>query len=686
MTETYSHQALPAGAMVQEYRIVRVLGTGSFGIVYTAENKFFEELVAFKEFLPKDLAFRTEGARVAPLSSETEGTYIWALQNFLKEAKILWELASSVPHRSIVRVRQFIEANGTAYMVMDYEEGRPLSQILKVRGRLPEKELKLILDSLLDGLERVHAASVWHRDIKPANILLRSDGSPVLIDFGAARREIAGLDRSVMAVFSPAYAAPEQVYEAGEHGPWTDIYALGATLYRATTGARPTNSSARLQGSAYIPATQAAQGSYTPTFLAAIDAALELEYKERPPSITEWRRMFGAHDDHDLNTGKDVDATVVPPPQPEFPGSAEPGLPSTYPTQSRSSTGPPRGLVDSGRRRKKVIVGALAGVVLVAIVISIFLFEYFFPPLTTQNQPAKSEDKIVLSKLSLRSAAARNLELQMAIKKYQGPISQSAVKPIFGLKSGFRITQNNKEKFQTTIDDFFDRTDIATKVIGGDCDLLFDLTTEQQTTRLNLRSNIHGDNTLSLHQESFDVENDQQLLSLLKAVVSREYSFNVLQALQIVNSRKNEVNLLLNSRRENSGTFQVGDKIKMCMTPSRSAYYLLFNVNLDGIYLLFPWLQKKQNLLDANQTYCPVQIEVTPPTGVELVLAIGTDDHKVSRPYQHVTSENKPFHQWSFDGEGQKNAVDLSEHLLTRLFNTSSKKWSVDSRFIKTFD
>ena len=314
MNETYSQHALPLDTMVQEYRIVGVLGAGSFGIVYIAENKYFNETVALKEFLPTDLACRPEGTRVSPLSSETEETYHFALKKFLDEARTLRELGHPVSHRNIVRVRQFIEANDTAYMVMDYEEGRPLSRILDKRRTLPEEELKNILEPLLDGLERVHKANVWHRDVKPNNILIRPDGSPVLIDFGAARREVAGTDRSIMSQFTPTYAALEQVYAAGQQGPWTDIYALGATLYRAVTGKKPTNATERfLQGAAYIPAIQAAEGDYSQTFLAAIDAALELKPQDRPQSIAEWRRRFKGEYQQETVKEEDDDATVVQP-------------------------------------------------------------------------------------------------------------------------------------------------------------------------------------------------------------------------------------------------------------------------------------------------------------------------------------------------------------------------------------
>jgi serine/threonine protein kinase len=294
MPQTFSANALPAGTMIQEYRILKVLGAGSFGIVYQAENVYLDEIVAIKEFLPSDLACRTEGTRVLPLSSSTEEPYLWALRQFLKEAQILWNLARPDRHPNIVRVSRFHEDNGTAYMVMDFEEGRSLAAILDERGRLPEADLRAILFPLLDGLERVHNASVWHRDIKPANILIRPDGSPVFIDFGAARQDRGDQARSIMAMYSPAYAAPEQVMSMGEQGPWTDIYSLAATLYRAVTGKTPTSVAERALGVAHVPAVEAGRGEYGPTLLLAIDKALSLQPRERPQRVAEWRQFLVA--------------------------------------------------------------------------------------------------------------------------------------------------------------------------------------------------------------------------------------------------------------------------------------------------------------------------------------------------------------------------------------------------------
>ncbi|HBG94160.1 MAG TPA: serine/threonine protein kinase, partial [Chromatiaceae bacterium] len=196
------NQALPIGAMIEEFRIVQVLGTGAFGVVYQCDNTYLDETVAIKEFLPTDLATRQLDGQIVPLSEATTEAFCWALGRFLDEAKTLWSLGHPLPHRNIVRVTRYRELNGSAYMFMEFEHGRPLSVVLEERGALAFEELRRIVEPLLDGLERVHSSGIVHRDIKPANILIRADGSPVLIDFGAARYVARSGERSVFATYT----------------------------------------------------------------------------------------------------------------------------------------------------------------------------------------------------------------------------------------------------------------------------------------------------------------------------------------------------------------------------------------------------------------------------------------------------------------------------------------------------
>lgn len=280
--------ALPPGTeLVGDFRIESVLGAGGFGITYLADEIALARSVTIKEYFPTDFAARDHDHGAVPRSSDCAGDYRWGLDRFIEEAQTL----ARFDHRNICRVYRYFRANNTGYMVLHFEEGASLKGWLKGLGRAPRQaELDRIVGPLLDALEIIHKADFLHRDIAPDNIMIRKDGSPVLIDFGSARGDIARHSRTVSALVKPGYSPYEQYAETGsQQGPWTDIYALGATLYHAITGKRPLDSPSRIVKDELVKARDAALSSYRPQFLAAIDRALDLDIKRRPQSVAAWR-------------------------------------------------------------------------------------------------------------------------------------------------------------------------------------------------------------------------------------------------------------------------------------------------------------------------------------------------------------------------------------------------------------
>ena len=261
---------------------------GGFGTTYLAWDTHLEKAVAIKEYLPGELATRSADGKVVPLSGERAADYRWGLERFLQEARTL----ARFEHPHIVRVLRYFEANGTAYMVMDYERGDPLNTMLQHKPQPPEALLKALFGPLLDGLGVVHAGGFLHRDIKPENIVVRASGQPVLIDFGAARNAIGGTTRSLTAVLTPGYAPLEQYSGEGRQGPWTDLYAMAGVLYRAVTGAAPPDAVSRLKADTVGAALSRLRGRYSAPFLRAIEWALAMDEKKRPQSVDEWRRAL----------------------------------------------------------------------------------------------------------------------------------------------------------------------------------------------------------------------------------------------------------------------------------------------------------------------------------------------------------------------------------------------------------
>ncbi|HRF08732.1 MAG TPA: serine/threonine-protein kinase [Xanthobacteraceae bacterium] len=301
--------ALPPGASIAGYQIIRTLGAGGFGITYEAESPFTGKRVAIKEFFPRGIASRGEGTRLV-YAPKDEEIVEWALRRF--ETSTLDQCR--LKHPNIVDVVHYVKDNGTGYMIMEYVEGETLEHWLRARGDEPTpEELQPLLAPVLSALEYLHGANMIHRDIAPDNIMVRPDGTPMIIDFGAVKliqhetqlRSEAGRSFAVMKQF---YSPAEQIQEDGEIDHRADIYSFGAVLYRALAGQPPASAEARMQKIAlaktdpYVPL-----GDYVPElapeFSDAVDRALAFDARDRQPHVDELR--------YELGWSEDADATAA---------------------------------------------------------------------------------------------------------------------------------------------------------------------------------------------------------------------------------------------------------------------------------------------------------------------------------------------------------------------------------------
>ncbi len=284
-------QALAAGVVVGgDYEIEKVLGAGGFGITYLARDRRLDRKVAVKEYFPSSLAFRDDGVTVAAIATDAGVDFDWGLDRFLTEAQTLARLS----HPNIVKVTRYFKENSTAYMVLEFVEGQDFEGWLRGLGRPPtQAELDKIVAPLLDALAFVHKADVVHRDIKPENIYIReSDGAPILLDFGAARQALGQHSRATAAFVSPGYSPPEShLTDPKEQGPWTDIYGLAASLYRALVGKAPTQVLNRVANDTYVPLGNQLENAkdYRATFLSAVDRGMRLRREDRPKTTSAWR-------------------------------------------------------------------------------------------------------------------------------------------------------------------------------------------------------------------------------------------------------------------------------------------------------------------------------------------------------------------------------------------------------------
>ncbi len=292
-----AHDALPPGTRLDEFEIVKVLGVGGFGIVYLALDTVLQRQVAIKEYMPTALAGRRAGATVSVRSPSQASTFTLGLESFFSEARML----ASFDHPSLVKVHRFWKANGTAYMVMPYYPGQTLKEVrLGMRTAPDGRWLLALVEPLLGALEVLHRDGVYHRDISPDNILLLPDGRPVLLDFGSARRVVGDKAQSLTAILKPNFAPVEQYADQADmpQGPWTDLYALGATVHYMLTGLAPSPAVLRAVRDG-LPALSVLSGEgdvpypdVPMRFLATIDWTLALAPDDRPQSVAFVRQGF----------------------------------------------------------------------------------------------------------------------------------------------------------------------------------------------------------------------------------------------------------------------------------------------------------------------------------------------------------------------------------------------------------
>jgi serine/threonine protein kinase len=285
---TQANQPLADGYQLQNYRIRKVLSCGGFSIVYLADDEN-DVPVAIKEYLPSSLALRSGGDALPAIAPEDLATFRYGMKCFFEEGRSL----AGLSHNNVVRVLNFFRANETAYLVMRYERGRTLQEHIEhARGGIKEDFIRRVFTLLLNGLREVHTNKLLHLDIKPANIYIRNDGSPVLIDFGAARQTLTAETARLSSMFTPGFAAPEQYRQRELLGPWSDIYSVGATIYCCLAETAPPPADQRLDKDKYASARRLWGGRYSDKLLQTIDWCLRLDHLRRPQSVFALQKVL----------------------------------------------------------------------------------------------------------------------------------------------------------------------------------------------------------------------------------------------------------------------------------------------------------------------------------------------------------------------------------------------------------
>ncbi len=296
MPETYDPETYPkewnyleAGTIIDQYMIERELAHGGFSSVYLARQLEDQVQVAIKEYLPRKLAHRTWNNVVVPHNDETRQLFMRGRALFFEEAKVL----ANLKHHNIVEVINFFQANETVYMVMTYDYGLTLDKILKKKLlKIDEAFLLNVFTRLLDGIAAIHDNNLLHLDIKPANILIRSQQDPLLLDFGAIEQYPVPKKLNRTKVLTKGFSPIEQYSSKTQLGPWSDIYAIGATMRTCLEPKNPIPTPDREKKDTLVPAVKAFKNKFPAYLLEAIDWAMAIYPGDRPPNIKELQQAL----------------------------------------------------------------------------------------------------------------------------------------------------------------------------------------------------------------------------------------------------------------------------------------------------------------------------------------------------------------------------------------------------------
>lgn len=289
---------LPPGAVVGGYQLIRKLSSGGFGIVYLALDPEGQP-VAVKEYLPSSLATREPGQRQPQVAPDKLALYRLGLKSFFEEGRAL----AQISHASVVSVLNFFRENETVYMVMNYLEGDTLQDFIVTardmkRPRvLGEASIRSLFDEILRGLRIVHQHKMLHLDLKPANLFITEDNRAVMLDFGAAREVLSKQGRFIRPMYTPGFAAPEMYRRDVPLGPWTDIYAIGASLYACMQGGSPPEATQRQTADRLAQSLARLRGAYSDRLIEVVKWCMALDAMARPQSVFALQRALSREPD-----------------------------------------------------------------------------------------------------------------------------------------------------------------------------------------------------------------------------------------------------------------------------------------------------------------------------------------------------------------------------------------------------
>ena len=662
--------------LIGNYKLLEEIGRGGMGVVYLGEQVSLKRQVAIKT-LPLEMAHDED-----------------FLQRIENEAKILAKFSNP----NIVYIHDRVTQDDAIYLIMEYVPGITVADRLRDDGPYELNEAARIIIRVAVALEHAHSKGIIHRDIKPSNIMIRTDNVVKVTDFGIAKSsEGSDITRLRFTPGTRDYMSPEQARGMRDIDGRSDIYSLGVVFYLMVTGKLPPYPVPdRLP---FVPPRyekiilqclaedRSARYQTAKDLINAMDQAKEETKRRSKDKHADGRRrknriplLMGA-----LGVALVIALSIWQMDNIGHYFDSEPEKIAVDKSQDAEikSKEPPADGIDRQETQASQVTPPSGDEVT-----SVTTDETVETEVAVDSGLADPTHETISAPVPLlRSATDRTYEILAEIGNHQSLRLPSNPRTIFAVKTGILDAAVDNSDLAFSVKALLDQMDVVKRIDQGGCDLL--IVMDSISKNVVLSSNLYGDDQIDKYKESFYFEDDQQLFEMLETFIRRYYCFNILGSMNLLRPMNDGFAAEVTLNGESDGMVKVGGSIDICLNSNRDAYSMLLSVNSEAIYMLFPLIREEHVPLVFKKPYCTAPMEVSPPTGSEMIAAILYLDKALLPVDRYLAAEDQVIIEpasWSYSPHSSNSAVDYCESLFISLNAAPSDQYSVISRFIKTYN
>lgn len=651
-------------ALSDKYEIVELIAAGGMGEIYLGIHRVLGKKRAIKiihQAVGKDQDIR---------------------QRFLQEAR----LASSIDHPGIIQIMDFGSHEAFDYLIMPYIEGTTLAEEMAKGPLDPERALSM-MTAMADALAHAHRQNIIHRDIKPSNFMLDRQGRIILTDFGISKSMgDPNLTATNMILGSPRFMSPEQI-SGKTVDKRSDLYSLGMIFYQMLTGRYPFDAE-EMTTLAYkqvneVPPPPARMNPQVPESLSAVIARLlekkpENRFPDGESLLAELSRI--------REQGIGQAQTQQPPPDPKTMAEKPTRLVERrnfgdpQETRAEKKARHPDRPGEGGMRRignKRPLVFSAAAICLAALVLALFTVT----PVKRLLPAIFGGDG---SALALRSKESREKAFLGGLEKHNRPLAQDDIRDLCRLSVGVEPAEGDARGLADQLRRFLATVPFVRLVDTGGCDVLFSTADHALGKKLVINSNLYD--CPDTCNEELQINTDKIPFSGIERLIKRNYCFNLFHALALVLAETGRPGMDLDFPGKSENVFFIGEPVQFCMKPAFKAHSMLLDINMDGVFKLFPIDRDQRAQLEKGETGCSRKVRVSPPMGNEMIVALGWASSGALETYSQAFDPEMPVFGWSYDTGAANSAIDLSEDVFRHMVNQASGEWAATSRFIRVLN